>query len=546
MHQEPADRRAPSGLRPSRGSIVRRRDGAVRFGARRRRLVCGLSAALALGGCAPSAQDERAQFLGPPAMERTIARSGLKVAGETAWPREEWWRAFRSPELDGVVDKALRDNQSLRKAEDSLRSADAMVQIAGARLLPEVQATFGMRQSRNPLHGVVASYNPAQGGLEKTMAFLNPLALTYEFDFWQKNRALLDAAIGESAAQEAELEQARLLLTAAVARAYLRGYAAARQLEVARALTRVRRDLISLAEARYGAGLDSLDGVQVARADFETAVRREAAVQALLTLQKDAIARLMGEGPDAAHDLYAGRKAPSPAAPPLPRSLPIELLIHRPDLAAALRRAEAAAARVHVAKTLFLPSIDLAITGGFEGSVTSTKISKLAGYLFTPSAIGYAVSPGLRLPVFQGGRLSGNLEAQRADFDQAVDSYNETLLQAAQQVADAGANLRRAAAEYEAQNRFLRAARAQYDLAQTRLRDGLKDRREIVVERAELLESDFAQRALEGDRLVAAVDLYQALGAGYAGGPPPDAPKPAPESDPLTPAVEAIQSLGGG
>ncbi|MBM3550199.1 MAG: efflux transporter outer membrane subunit [Alphaproteobacteria bacterium] len=523
-----------------------RRNGVLRFGARRRHLFCGLPVALALGGCAPTMQDERAQFLGPPAMERSIARSGLRVADQTSWPREEWWRAFRSPELDGVVDKALRDNQSLRKAVDALHGADAMVQVAGARLLPEVQATFGMRQSRNPLHGVVASYNPAQGGLQKTMAFINPLALTYELDFWQKNRALLDAAIGESAAQEAELEQARLLLTASVARAYLRGYAAARQLEVARALTRVRRDLISLAETRYGAGLDSLDGVQVARADFETAVRREAAVQALLTLQKDAIARLMGEGPDAAHDLYAGRKAPSPAAPPLPRSLPIELLIHRPDLAAALRRAEAAAARVHVAKTLFLPSIDLAITGGFEGSVTSTKISKLAGYLFTPSAIGYAVMPTLRLPVFQGGRLSGILEAQRAEYDQAVDSYNETLLQAAQQVADAGANLRRAAAEYEAQSRFLRAARAQYDLAQTRLRDGLKDRREIVVERAELLESGFAQRALEGDRLVAAVDLYQALGAGYAGGPPPDAPKPAPESDPLTPAVEAIQSLGGG
>jgi NodT family efflux transporter outer membrane factor (OMF) lipoprotein len=501
---------------------------------------------LLVAGCAPTAQLERAQFLGPPAMERTLARSGLKPADETKWPHEEWWRAFCSAELDAVIDKALHDNQSLRKAEDSLRAADALVQVAGARLLPEVQATFGMRQSRNPLHGVVASYNPAQGGLQKTMAFINPLVLTYELDFWEKNRAILDAAIGESAAQEAELEQARLLLTASVARAYLRGYAAARQLEVAKALTRMRRDLVSLADARYRAGLDSLDGVQIARAEYENAVRREAAVQAFLTLQKDALARLMGEGPDAAQDLYTGRRGLTPASPPLPRSLPIELLAHRPDLASALRRAEAAAARVHVAKTLFLPSIDLAITGGFEGSVTSTKISKLAGYLFTPSAIGYAVSPTLRLPVFQGGRLSGNLEFQRADYDQAVDSYNETLLQAAQQVADAVANYKRARAEYEAQSGFLRAARAQYDLAQSRLRDGLKDRREILAERADLLEAGFGQRALEGDRLVAAVDLYQALGGGYAGGPPPAAPKPAPENDPLTPAVDVIQSLGGG
>ena len=126
------------------------------------------------------------------------------------------------------------------------------------------------------------------------------------------------------------------------------------------------------------------------------------------------------------------------------------------------------------------------------------------------------------------------------------NSYNETLLQAAQQVADAIANLKRARAEYEAQSRYLRVARVQYDLAQSRLRDGIKDRRETVAERVDLLESGFAQRALEGDRLIAAVDLYQALGGGYADGPPLAAPKPAPETDPLTPAVETIQSLGGG
>jgi len=542
LDREPAARRAR--LRPRRRGPLRL--GATGPCARRRRLFRGIPILLLLAGCTPTAQLERAQFLGAPAMERTLARSGLAVSDDAGWPREEWWRAFRSAELDSIIDKALRDNQSLRKAEDTLRGADALVQVAGARLLPEVQATFGMRQSRNPLHGVVASYNPAQGGLEKTMAFMNPLALTWEFDFWEKNRALLDAAIGESAAQEAELEQARLLLTTAVARAYLRGYAAARQLQIARALTRLRRDLVALAETRYQTGLDSLDGVQIARADFENAVRREAAAQAFLTLQQDALARLMGEGPDAARNLYASRGAPEPALPPLPRSLPIELLVHRPDLAAALRRAEAVAARIHAAKALFLPSIDLAITGGFEASVTSTKISKLAGFLFTPSAIGYAVSPGLRLPIFQGGRLSGNLEGQRADYDQAVDVYNETLLQAAQQVADSIVNLKRACTEYEAQSRYMRSARAQYDLAQSRLRDGLKDRREMVGERVDLLESGFVQRALEGDRLVAAVDLYQALGGGYADGPSPAAPKPAPENDPLTPAVDAIQALGGG
>ena len=477
----PSDAGDSSASEREAASTARRRvDGA----AMTRRSACialGLLSLL-LAGCALTMQEDRAQFLDAPAMERTLANSGLKSAvGENAWPREEWWRAFRSAELDRIVDKALRDNQNLRKAEGTLRAADAVVQIAGARLLPEVQATFGMRQSRNPLHGVVASYNPAQGGLQKTMAFINPLALTWELDFWGKNRALLDAAIGEAAAQEGELEQARLLLTSG-----RRASLSARLCDGATARSRERADEAAprIACAR-GNPLSDRPRHFGRRADRarQSRDRRKArsAARALLTLQQDALARLMGEGPDAGRDLFAGRGASSPAQPALPRKLcrskcSSTVPISPPRCGAPKRPRNASMSR---RRCSFPRSISRS-RGGFEGSVTSTKISKLAGYLFTPSAIGYVVAPGVRLPIFQGGRLTGNLEVQRAEYDQAVDAYNETLLQSAQQVADSIANLKRARAEYEAQSRFLRATRAQLDLARVRLRDGMKDRREII------------------------------------------------------------------
>jgi len=94
--------------------------------------------------------------------------------------------------------------------------------------------------------------------------------------------------------------------------------------------------------------------------------------------------------------------------------------------------------------------------------------------------------------------------------------------------------------------RFVRARRTELALSKVRLRDGLRDRREILQESADLLDAVFTQRGLEGDRLIAAVDLYQALGGGFAGGPGPEYPKPAPENDPITPVVEGIQSLTGG
>lgn len=498
-----------------------------------------------LSGCAPTTQADRAQFIESPAMARTVAASGLRSAGE-AWPGREWWRAFRSAELDRIVDKALADNQSLQKAFDTLRGAQAGVTIAQSRLTPFVEADLSYRQNRNAEHGVAAALNPEQAGLHKSAAFLNPLSAKWELDFWGKNRALLDASIGEAQAQASELEQTRLLLTAGVARAYLRGYALRNQLALAGEITRLRREARTLSETRFQTGLDTLDSVQIARAAEESAIRREASLKAAIEMQENALSRLMGEGPDAARDLFAGRRTLAPVQPALPKRLPIELLVHRPDVAAAMRRAEAASNRIHAAKAMFLPSMDLSVSAGFEASTSSAHFSKLGAYLFNPGAMVYSVTPGLHLPIFQGGKLTGNLESQRSDYDQAVDAYNETLLAAAQQVADALANLKRARAEYDAQARFVKARQAGVALARARLREGLRDRREAVQEFADALDSQLALRGVEGERLIAAVDLYQALGGGFNGGPQPDGPRPAPETDPITPLVDAVQAAGGG
>jgi NodT family efflux transporter outer membrane factor (OMF) lipoprotein len=511
------------------------------------RLTGAAPLVLSLAGCAPTGSLDRAEFMGPPAMTRTIAASGVKsVSSEKGWPGQQWWRVFRSADLDRVMDKALLDNQNLRKAADTLREAEGAVDIASSRLTPYVEADLSYKQYRYAEKGVAAGLNPLQGGKEKSAAFLNPISAKWELDFWGKNRALLDAAIGDALAQEGEFEQTRLLLTTSVARAYLRGYILADQLKLARELTGLRRELRQLAETRYNTGIEILDVVQIARANEEAAVRREAALVAAIEIQENALARLMGEGPDVARGLFAGKKTVAPAQPALPKYLPIELLAHRPDLMAALRRAEAWSERIHAAKALFLPSIDLSVSAGLEASVTSTQFAKLGGYLFNPGAMVYSVTPGLHLPIFQGGKLSGNLEVQRADYDQAVDTYNETLLTAAQQVADALATLKRAKAEYESQSRFIAARRAELNLARIRLRDGLRDRREYVQEYADMLDAVFIQRGIEGDRLIASVDLFQALGGGFDAGPQAYGPRPAPETDPLTPVVDAVQSLGGG
>jgi len=504
-----------------------------------RRALVALSLA-PLAAC--QATQERAEFAEPPAMARTLAQAGATTRAD--WPEEQWWRRFRNADLDRVVEKALADSPGLHRAADRLRQTEAISQIEGARLLPLLDFDMAVRQTRIPTHGVVASYNKALAGTERTMASINPLSFRYEFDFWGKNRAALDAALGESAAQEAEYAQTRLLLSAAVARAYFRGRTAARQLAVAQAMTKLRRELVGIAQNRFRTGVDTQDAIPQAAAEVEAAVKREAAAGALLAFQQDLLARLMGEGPDAARDLFAGKQVVASVRLAPPAKLPVELLAHRPDLAAAMHRAEAAADRVHAAKAEFLPSIDITGFAGLEASRNSTQFSELGKYLFRASAFSYAVTPGFHLPIFQGGRLTGRLEGRRAEYDEAVDSYNETLLAAAQQVADALANVRQTRMALDAQNRLVSARRAELGMARSRWSNGIKDRREIVLLALGVLDQSYAQAALEGDSQSTMVDLFQALGGGYTDG-PAGAPLN-PEKDNLTPVVDIIQSLGGG
>lgn len=480
---------------------------------RRLRIVLGIGCALFFGSCAwiPKG-DPPAEYLDPPEMKETLDEVTSRLQ---QWPEDRWWEQFGNPELNDLIETALKDNPGLKHASARLRQAEALVKVEGARLLPFMEAEASLTYERISQHGVFAALNPEVGGIRIAYGIINPLSFRYEFDFWGKNRAMLEAALGHAAAEEAETAEVRLRLTAGIARAYFRGQALQQQLNVVKTIVGIRRDLQKLAETRFHLGLDNDQPVKIAVAEYEAAFKRQAAVRDQLDVQRHLLARLAGKGPDEAIHLFAKPVVAIPKQIAAPDHLSIGLLVHRPDLAAALYRAHAASRMVKVAKTQFYPTIDLTGFVGFNALTLTKGTDKLANFLFSGQSFSYGLAPGLRMPWFEGGRLRGELGAQRAEYDAAVELYNDTLLDAMREVADSLSAWQTTGEMMESHKRLLASLGADWRLAKVRLVSGLDDDREELRHRYPMLEQEYALRALESDQLVAAVDLIESLGGGY-------------------------------
>ncbi|MGH9549789.1 MAG: efflux transporter outer membrane subunit, partial [Terriglobales bacterium] len=462
----------------------------------------GFSMALFMISCAwiPSG-DPPAEYVEPPSMEHTIGEAARFAVSREQWPSDRWWEQFANPEFNALIETALKGDPGLKVASARLREAQGLVRVEGARLLPFLDADVSLTYERLSQHGVLAALNRNVAGARFIFGAINPLSFRYEFDFWGKNRALLDAALGQAAAQDAEVAEVRLRLTTGVARAYFRGLVLRQQLDLIQRMVKIRRDLRILAETRFRLGLDSDLAVKHAVADLESVNKREAGVRDQLDVQRHLLARLSGNGPDDARTLIAQRPVPIPQHIPLPDRLSIGLLAHRPDLAAAMYHAEAAARRVKVAKTQFLPTIDLTAFVGFNALTLTKGADQLGNLLFSGQSFAYGMAPGLRLPWFEGGRLRGELAAQRAAYDAAVELYNETLLDAMREVADSLSAWRTTREMLEAHRRLLVSLGDGWHLAKVRLVSGLDDDREALQHQYLVLEQEYVLNMLLRDQL---------------------------------------------
>ena len=469
---------------------------------RHARHAAGALALTMLAACASTAGlHTHATALDADRLEVSRSLSTTALSAE-AWPKEAWWKEFGDPQLDELIEAALDGQPSLGVAEARVRQAQAFAGVAGAALYPQVNASLKSTRQRFSEHGTVP---PPIAGTWQDINEMS-LGLHYELDFWGKNRAAVDAALDRAHAAEVGLHAAQLMLTTSLARTYLRLDLAYAQRDLAEDTLKLRQQTLELTRRRVVAQIDSQLELTQAEAALPAVRERIAAIDESIALLDNQLAALQGKGPDAG--LLIKRPQLAGVGPvAVPANLPAELIGRRPDVVANRWLVEAASQDIKVARARFYPDISLnALVGlqrlGFDNFLDAG--SRVLG-----------VGPAISLPIFDGGRLRGNLGVHQADYDAAVEHYNATVIAAVHDVVDQLVSLRWLQQRVHEQDEALRLSQHAYDLARARYRSGLANylqvlsaEGQVLAEKRRVLESQSRQRELR-------LNLIRALGGGY-------------------------------
>lgn len=446
----------------------------------------GLIAALLLAGCA----------VGPTYERPTVESPSDWIAGkaDARWPAVDWWTAFRDPVLDRLVSEALANNHDLKAAVQRIAQARALAQVADAARYPSLSVSAQASRQNNS-NGKFVTPNSYQTGL----------TASYVLDLFGLNRDQAEAAAAKLKGSEFERQSVELGVAAVTASSYFKFAALDARLAVAQETLDKARHAAELVRTRQQAGMAT--ALQVAQQQAEVA-SLQAAIPTLQTQRRqviNALAMLAGHLPEG-FDLKPTAIAQL-GLPHTPAGLPSGLLERRPDV----RRVEAALAGANAdtraATAALFPRINLTAQGGYASAALRQ--------LFDPGNIFFSLATGLTAPLFEGGKLRGELAYTEARYGELVQNYRQTVLAAFTDVENALTAQRNTDDTLVAQHDAVAQATLAYSLAELQYEQGMVDYLAVLTAQRSLLSASDAEAQARFARLDAAVSVYQALGGGW-------------------------------
>jgi NodT family efflux transporter outer membrane factor (OMF) lipoprotein len=401
------------------------------------------------------------------------------------------------------MDEAITRSPDLQAAAARMRTAEGFAQRASSALKPSMDA-FAQpelaRQSQNqsmPAAAIPDGWN-SSGSLG--------LSFSLDLDLWGKNRAAARASNADAEAARFEADEARLALTTNIAATYADLAALYSQRDSLELALDIREQTAKLVQQRVDIGLDNDAALHQADARVAQAHADLDATDEAIALDKNALAALIGAGPDLALSI-ARPKIEALQPQGVPAEASIDLIGRRPDVAASRARVEAAAQRIKEARAAFYPDVNLSALIGLQAF-------GLGNLLSSGSQFG-SVSPAVSLPLFHGGALQGQYRGRRGQYDEAVALYDASVIKALRETADAVTSRNKLSTRLGQSRSALADYQEAYSLARQRYEHGLSTYLDVLTAEEGMVSARLSVDELEARAFTLDVQLIRALGGGF-------------------------------
>ena len=462
-------------------------------------LLCSV-VLLLLPGCVVGPKYHRPSVDTPGTFKEVTPDDLKKMDGwKVAQPQDsalhgKWWEIFGDPQLNALEEQVNISNQTVAAAFASFMAARALVREARAQYFPTVTASAS----------IVRQHQPSSSGGTTSNNYSLPFDASWTPDLFGRVRNLVRAAAANAQASAADLENTRLTAQAELAVDYfqLRGQDALKQLLDSTVVAYEKS--LELTRALYETGIDSDEAVAQAETQLEATRALDTSLGILRAQYEHAIALLSGQPASSFSIAVEPLKTPPPA---IPFGVPSQLLERRPDVAANERLMAQANAQIGVARAAYYPTVTLGASAGFQSTKGSTW--------FTWPSRFWSVGPAIAETIYDGGLRRATVEQYRAQYDQTVASYRNTVLTAFQQVEDHLSGLRILSQEIQEQDVAIQSAQRSLKLATDRYRLGIDPYLNVITAETTLFSNQQTAVNLRIQQIVDSVQLVEALGGGW-------------------------------
>ena len=416
---------------------------------------------------------------------------------------QEWWRLFRSPGLNRLIERSLQSNPNLQAAMFTLGATQESVYAQEGHFFPFIQGNFipTRQRSSEALSPVTSSPTAFVFNL-----YTAQVLVSYTVDVWGLNWRTVETLQAEADMQRFQVEAAYLTLTSNVAVAAITEASLRAQIDATNELISLNTKMLDILRHQLEAGFANRTDVAAQEAALAQVQATLPPLRKALAQTRDLLAALSGgypsEGP---RETFKLESLHLPVD--LPVSLPSQLIEQRPDVRATQEMLHAASAQVGVATANLLPSFTINANGGY--------ISTILGQLFNPANQFWLIGGNITQPIFEGGTLLHQLRGAKATYDQAAWAYRAAVIGAVQNVADTLHALQNDADALKAARDFERAAKISFDLARQQMQTGNANILLLLLAQQTYLQAEIQVVLAQAARLSDTAALFQALGGGW-------------------------------